>query len=69
MAAEHVKNPSEQESLLRDLVMKGGITSGVGYPKLIHQLSQRYRFRSIWGASAGSDCCRGKRCRRVRWAA
>jgi hypothetical protein len=37
-----------------DLVMKGGITSGVIYPKLIHQLSQRYRFKNIGGTSAGA---------------
>jgi hypothetical protein len=34
--------------------MKGGITSGVVYPKLIHQLSQRYRFSNIGGTSAGA---------------
>jgi len=37
-----------------DLVMKGGITSGVIYPKLIHALSQRYRFKNIGGTSAGA---------------
>ncbi len=37
-----------------DLVMKGGITSGVVYPKLIHDLSKRYRFRNIGGTSAGA---------------
>lgn len=37
-----------------DLVMKGGITSGVIYPKLIHDLSKRYRFRNIGGTSAGA---------------
>jgi len=37
-----------------DLVMKGGITSGVIYPKLIHDLSKRYRFKNIGGTSAGA---------------
>ena len=37
-----------------DLVMKGGITSGVVYPKLIYQLSRRYRFKNIGGTSAGA---------------
>ncbi len=37
-----------------DVVMKGGITSGIVYPKAIHELSQRYRFRSIGGTSAGA---------------
>ena len=37
-----------------DLVMKGGITSGVIYPGAIDTLSRHYRFRSIGGASAGA---------------
>ncbi len=37
-----------------DLVMKGGITSGVIYPLAAVELSKRYRFRSIGGASAGA---------------
>jgi len=37
-----------------DLVMKGGITSGVVYPLAAVELSKVYRFRSIGGASAGA---------------
>ena len=37
-----------------DLVMKGGITSGVVYPKAIAKLAEVYRFRSIGGTSAGA---------------
>ncbi|MFZ1546531.1 MAG: patatin-like phospholipase family protein, partial [Candidatus Nitrotoga sp.] len=37
-----------------DLVMKGGITSGVVYPKLITQLAKSYRFVNIGGTSAGA---------------
>ena len=37
-----------------DLVMKGGITSGVVYPKLIAQLAAKYRFKNIGGTSAGA---------------
>jgi predicted acylesterase/phospholipase RssA len=37
-----------------DLVMKGGITSGIIYPKLIHTLAQKYRFRNVGGTSAGA---------------
>jgi predicted acylesterase/phospholipase RssA len=37
-----------------DLVMKGGITSGVVYPAAVMVLKDRYRFRSIGGASAGA---------------
>lgn len=37
-----------------DLVMKGGVTSGVVYPRLIAELATRYRFRNIGGTSAGA---------------
>lgn len=37
-----------------DVIMKGGITSGVVYPKAILQLAKKYRFRSIGGTSAGA---------------
>jgi hypothetical protein len=37
-----------------DIIMKGGITSGVVYPRAILNLSQDYRFRSIGGTSAGA---------------
>jgi predicted acylesterase/phospholipase RssA len=37
-----------------DIIMKGGITSGVVYPKAILALAARYRFRCIGGTSAGA---------------
>jgi predicted acylesterase/phospholipase RssA len=37
-----------------DLVMKGGVTSGVVYPPAICRLAQHYQFRSIGGTSAGA---------------
>jgi predicted acylesterase/phospholipase RssA len=37
-----------------DLVMKGGITSGVVYPMAVVELAQRYRFENIGGTSAGA---------------
>lgn len=37
-----------------DLVMKGGITSGIVYPRAITELSRRYLFRNIGGTSAGA---------------
>ncbi|GFJ81259.1 patatin-like phospholipase family protein [Phytohabitans houttuyneae] len=37
-----------------DLIMKGGITSGVAYPAAVMRLSQRYDFASIGGSSAGA---------------
>jgi predicted acylesterase/phospholipase RssA len=37
-----------------DLVMKGGITSGVVYPPAILELQRTFRFRCIGGTSAGA---------------
>jgi predicted acylesterase/phospholipase RssA len=37
-----------------DIVMKGGITSGVVYPRAVVELAKAYRFRSIGGTSAGA---------------
>jgi predicted acylesterase/phospholipase RssA len=37
-----------------DLVMKGGITSGIVYPPAIVELAKHYRFKSIGGTSAGA---------------
>lgn len=37
-----------------DLIMKGGITSGVVYPLAVCELARHYRLRSIGGASAGA---------------
>jgi predicted acylesterase/phospholipase RssA len=37
-----------------DLVMKGGITSGVVYPGAVEDLSARFTFRNIGGTSAGA---------------
>lgn len=39
---------------LCDLVMKGGITSGVVYPLAILELAKSYRFKNIGGTSAGA---------------
>lgn len=37
-----------------DVVMKGGITSGVVYPHAVCELAQTYRFRNVGGTSAGA---------------
>ncbi|MEA2694507.1 MAG: hypothetical protein QOJ16_3894 [Acidobacteriota bacterium] len=37
-----------------DVVMKGGITSGVVYPLAVAELAKVFRFRSIGGTSAGA---------------
>ena len=42
-----------------DLVMKGGITSGVVYPAAILELATHYQLRNIGGASAGAIAAAG----------
>src|SRR6185436_6372079 len=37
-----------------DLVMRGGIASGLVYPRAIAKLAETYDFRSIGGTSAGA---------------
>src|SRR5205823_13693886 len=47
--------PTEASSVeYCDLVMKGGITSGVVYPLAITELSRKYLFKNIGGTSAGA---------------
>lgn len=43
-----------REKLECDLVMRGGITSGIVYPGAVAKLAETYRFRSIGGTSAGA---------------
>lgn len=45
------RNPEKLEC---DLVMRGGITSGIVYPRAIAKLAETYDFRSIGGTSAGA---------------
>lgn len=47
-------NHAEAPVLECDLIMKGGITSGVIYPGVVSRLAGVYRLRSIGGASAGA---------------
>lgn len=37
-----------------DIIMKGGITSGVVYPKAMLRLAKHFRFRCVGGTSAGA---------------
>ena len=47
--------PAEKAALQGcDLVMKGGIASGIVYPRAIAALSKTYRLHSIGGSSAGA---------------
>ena len=42
-----------------DIVMKGGITSGVIYPRAVCRLAKTYRLRSVGGSSAGAIAAAG----------
>src|SRR4051794_4974746 len=52
----HLLDPDAyaNRSLTCDVIMKGGITSGVIYPVAVAELATRYRFRNIGGTSAGA---------------
>jgi predicted acylesterase/phospholipase RssA len=43
-----------QPTLLCDVVMKGGITSGVVYPHALCEIARTYRFVNVGGTSAGA---------------
>src|SRR5882724_7850968 len=47
-------NPNPVPDRFCDLVMKGGITSGVVYPLAACKLSDFFRFKNIGGTSAGA---------------
>ncbi|BBY62815.1 patatin-like phospholipase family protein [Mycolicibacterium helvum] len=51
--------PTTKPDLECDVVMKGGITSGVIYPRAVCTLAQTYRLRSIGGSSAGAIAAAG----------
>lgn len=48
------RQPSSGDPVECDLIMKGGITSGVVYPLAIEVFSRRFRLRSLGGASTGA---------------
>ena len=48
----HRMRPSELPPC--DLVMKGGVTSGIVYPGAVAELANRYRFANLGGTSAGA---------------
>src|SRR3954453_12291284 len=37
-----------------NLILKGGITSGVVYPRAVSELAQHFRLKQLGGASAGA---------------
>ena len=52
--ADGTKSPFATPEKECDLVMKGGITSGVVYPPLILELAKGHRLRNVGGTSAGA---------------
>jgi len=50
MATEPIVLPEKE----CDLVMRGGVTSGIVYPRAVLGLQKTYRFRNIGGTSAGA---------------
>ncbi len=54
LAQDPSAHPQPEGPSLCDLVMKGGITSGVIYPKLVAELAAHYTFKNIGGTSAGA---------------
>ncbi|MHA3024345.1 hypothetical protein ACXPWS_29245 [Mycobacterium sp. BMJ-28] len=51
--------PKTKPDLECDVVMKGGITSGVIYPRAVCTLAETYRLRSVGGSSAGAIAAAG----------
>jgi predicted acylesterase/phospholipase RssA len=49
----------ENPELECDIIMKGGITSGVIYPRAVCELAKTYRLRSVGGSSAGAIAATG----------
>jgi predicted acylesterase/phospholipase RssA len=54
MGPEIPHGTAARELPICDLVMKGGITSGIVYPGVVQRLARQYRFGSIGGSSAGA---------------
>jgi predicted acylesterase/phospholipase RssA len=54
VSTEYVDSRYAAPSAQCDLIMKGGISSGIVYPRAAYHLATRYRFRRLGGASAGA---------------
>lgn len=55
VGAGKASSPSHNDSRpMCDLIMKGGITSGVVYPRAVCRLARRYRIKKLGGASVGA---------------
>nr|NLI50664.1 hypothetical protein [Propionibacterium sp.] len=54
MSTQPTDGPAQAPAPECSLIMKGGITSGVIYPRLASRLARDYRLHSIGGSSAGA---------------
>jgi hypothetical protein len=54
MKSEYTDKDFANPSAVCDIIMKGGISSGVVYPLAIIELAKRYRFSNVGGTSAGA---------------
>lgn len=53
--SQTIKKPASASQRLEcDIVMAGGVTSGIIYPGAVAMISRRYSFRSIGGTSVGA---------------
>ena len=54
MANEYVDGDFANPTAVCDVIMKGGITSGVVYPLALTELARQFRFSQVGGTSAGA---------------
>ena len=54
MANEYVDGDFANPAAICDVIMKGGITSGVVYPLALTELAKQFRFSQVGGTSAGA---------------
>ncbi|HEX3642067.1 MAG TPA: hypothetical protein VHV10_12315, partial [Ktedonobacteraceae bacterium] len=58
--ADQTLHPQDHSNLETcDIVMTGGVTSGIVYPPAVITLKDRYSFRKIGGTSAGAIAAAG----------
>ena len=54
MTNEYVDGDFANPTAVCDVIMKGGITSGVVYPLALTELAKQFRFSQVGGTSAGA---------------
>src|SRR5262245_64490432 len=54
MTTDYVRGPFNRADLNCDVILKGGVTSGVVYPLALCELAKKYQFRRLGGTSSGA---------------